>query len=248
MLWEYAEEKRGAREFALPRLPITNGLWLPADKALCVGLANDRGLLINAQNVHLVESNGQLYTEMVRNTIKIPNRRPYIGELTKLKFVHKLDYAYLDFLGGMNKHNVPWIATEFSENLTVDATVCITQMLSPRNNPIFSKQDSLLRTEAGEWIRNVYGVTELRIQRILMLLHRIFRKWRFRLVGKNGSVYSYSDSVSTMLLLKLQKFQEASKEHQTLFPEIGHDSFIRGSELVSQSKKTRRTKSGNQKA
>lgn len=219
ILWKFTQEKAKARQFALPLKPIKRGIWLPGDQALCVKSAYDLGLLSNIQIAYLVERDYAIYQKMVETTSDLPGRRPFYGNLDNLVLDGPIDYAYLDYYGGINKRNALWMAKELSPHLEESATICITQMLAARNNPLMRNQDKLLRTDAGSFIRNHYGSLKIQYQRLLLLIHRIFRKWDFEIVPNDrGSIYEYSDSVTTMLLLKLVAFRLSP--HQYLFPEV----------------------------
>jgi hypothetical protein len=216
VFWQYAKEKKKARQFALPDREIVNGIWLPADQALCVRLAYENNLMRRIENAILVENDPTIYQKMLDVTTDIPCRRPFLGNLTKINLTFKVDYAFLDYLGGMNVHTAPWMASELSNHLREGATVCITQMLALRGNRLLPKQDFLLRTDAGSFIRNHYGSLKLPYQRILLLVHRIFRDWDFEIVpNEYGHIYEYADSVTTMLLLKLVNFRRST---YNLFP------------------------------
>ena len=207
MLWEYAQNKKEARQFALPAQKIINGIWLPSYSGLCVKLAYERGLLRTAKRVILVEKDSDSFRQMEQNTTNIPRRQLLNCDLVEVKLDCQIDYAYLDFCGGINRVIARWISGELSPHLASNATICITQMLAKRNNKILSEQDQFLRTEAGTCIRNAYGVLPLPYQRLLLLIHRLFNKWDFQIEGKDGEIYKYADSVSTMLLLKLVNFR-----------------------------------------
>ncbi len=208
MLWAYATAKKKAREFALPGRPVRNGIWLPAGEALCVRLASQHGLLRAAKTVWLVEVDPDEYARMVENTRQIRGRRLYCGRLENLRLDGLIDYAYLDFFGGVNRDNACWIQNELSPHLDKGATICVTQMLAARNNPIFRQQDGLLRQECGTQLRSDYGVMGIIHQRILMVMHRLFHRWDFDVVvGPDGSLFQYRDSVSTMLLVRMTNFR-----------------------------------------
>jgi hypothetical protein len=219
MFWRYCPEKAKARKFVLPSLPVTNGIWLPAGEALCVKAAYEAGLLSSAKNLFFVEGKGEEYEKMLETTSHLKNRRPFCGDLANLKLNCKIDYAFLDYLGGINTPIGHWMANELSVNIKEGAQICITHMLACRKNKLLLGQDAILRSPAGSFIRSNYGVLSLALQRILLLVHRVFREWDFEIVPDNdGKIYKYSDSVITMLVLKLVNFRPSP--HSSLFPKL----------------------------
>lgn len=220
MFWSYHKNKDRIREFILPKKPIQVGIWLPADECCCVKKAYKAGLLDEAREIHLVERDLDLYEKMVINAPVLPSIKPFYGKLENLVLQQQVDYAYLDYLGGMNRIVSQWMAGTLSPKLTEGATVAITQMLAKRSNKLISAQASLLRQKEGVLVNRCYGHQHPDMQMMLILLHRIFCDWDFEIASDTkGGIPQYRDTVNTMLVFKLVNLRRSERHFRPLNPE-----------------------------
>lgn len=210
--WAYRKNKDAIRRFVLPNYKIKSGIWMPADECCDIKMAESEGLLSKATSLILVESNYKIYCKMKQNAPNIPAIKCVHSKIEILDKIPKIDYAYLDFMGGINNSISKWMSNVLSHNIFEMATIAITQMYCPRNNKIVLAQKPLLNKKEGEFINRYYGYQPENIRLILILLHRIFYMWDFSIEGEE--IPKYKDSVNSMLCFKLVNFR---KEKSSVF-------------------------------
>ena len=209
MLWHNLRKKDRVRNFILPRKPIVHGIWLPAGECLCIKMAEKYNLIKNSKKIILVEKEKHIYDKMVKNMPKHLNVSPFFGELEKLRLNCKIDYAYLDFLGGLKRSVCEWVSQVLNDHIAVGATIAITQTYNRRNNKTILEQQHRLYGEEGRLIRYYYKKPKENIQRILLLIHRIFYSWDFEIdtMDDNLAVPHYQDTQTSILVFKLVNFK-----------------------------------------
>ena len=212
--WQLHKKKQEIRKFVLPDNPITNGIVvLPAQTWLDVTELDENKKLNDVEIIYAVEKELEIYQEMELNSPKHLPVKCVKGKLEKLKLNHSIDYAYLDFLGGMARPVALWMQNSLSNQLTENATVAITQIYATRGSGIIPEQDEFLRGKEGRDIRGQrykeLGHLDKRMQRLLCLIHRIFNMWDFTLeVLDEGEIPIYQDVAHKMIVFKLVDFRK----------------------------------------
>lgn len=217
--WDYHKNKDIVRSFVLPNKPIINGIWLPGDGCLCINKAAEKGLLNKSKSLLLVERNGCIFNQMRSNAPKFAAIKCTNAKLEQLRLENKIDYAYFDFLGGITRNIAGWLIKEFSPRITKGATIAITQIYATRGSKILPEQDVFLNTPDGTKIREMYGRDNMHIQRVLLLLHRIFHLWHFDIennLNQDGKIHIYRDRLHKMMVVKLTNFRKPSLNFQPL--------------------------------
>ena len=208
-MWCYRKNKAVMRDFVLPNKPIINGIWLPGSECLCVRKAVDQGLLKKAKSIILVEKNHKDFTEMLKSAPSLLAVKCVYSALENITLDRFIDYAYLDFLGGLSQSVSRWISNVLSPHLVKNAVIAITQIYATRGSKIIPEQDVFLKGPEGREIRFRYGTLDLHTQRLLILLHRIFSLWDFDIeTDAVCKIPIYRDVQHKMMVFKLVNFRE----------------------------------------
>lgn len=219
-IWEFRGNKNLIRELALPNRPITNGIWLPRKDWLCTTLALRRGLLARAKNIIAVERERKAYEAMCNNAPAHPAIRCIHIDLSRLSLPCKIDYAYLDFYGGLKVSECLWMANELSSHLVSDATIAITQIMACRASVVVPAirnllSDRVYRRTIAKMYEDYDGQLSIHLKSRLLLLHSIFRNWDFEIEPGDdqhadedyGTLPVYRDVTHRMVLFKLVDFK-----------------------------------------
>lgn len=218
--------KQAVRQFVLPDGPINNGIWLAAGKSLCVNHAYQQGLLDTARSVTLVEKDEEVFKNMVASAPPLKSVRCLRTSLEHLRVDDMIDYGFFDFFGGLTEPVSRWMSLQLSPNLGHGATIGITQIVAYRGNKLIPAQEKHLSTSQGTEIRRCYGDKDLRIQCLLLLLHRIFHQWEFCIEEANKPPYysddfkipKYQDKQHFMMVFKLVDFRKPTKKAFRFLP------------------------------
>lgn len=217
MPWDYHENKDVIRSFVLPEKPVKHGgIFLAGSKCMCINKFVENNLANNAPNnsILLIERLPNVFLEMKQNSPKLPSIKCIHGKLEKLKLNHKIDYAFLDFLGGLSNPISMWMNQMLSPNLIEGATVAITQIFARRGNKIIPQQQTEIYKPEAKNFRMMYSMFNHHTQQVLMLIHRIFHLWDFDIETNNDDkIPRYRDVSHYMTVFKLINFRKSQNNY-----------------------------------
>jgi len=96
---------------AIDDVIVGDSIWFPASQALCVLQAQQMGLL--TQNTILVEKDASIIDDFDQITEHLPNRIIHHGELSALKLINDVSYAFFDLNGCMDEKIARWVVENF---------------------------------------------------------------------------------------------------------------------------------------
>jgi hypothetical protein len=128
--------KNLSREMATDFSLRKSALFLPADTAVDLLLAEQKGMISKCTKLTLVERHPQR-SNTLRQIVKSSgwtNARIHPDELHNLVLTHNLDYAWIDLNGTVDFFLAQWITEELSIKLISYSVLCLTQEYCWRNN------------------------------------------------------------------------------------------------------------------
>lgn len=211
--WNNRLQKVDARNYALESVGLRkSSLWLPGSGCLCIREAVKKGIVGRDSSVILVERS-QSVIDLVKhyadNRLKNQNVVIHFGELSSLHLSSSLDYAFIDFMGGLNHSIVEWMKGELSQNLLPGATVCVTHSYGWRNNKFLDRVYAYCKSDGiVEWNNLVdqIGSDDRNIVLPLFLLNSSIKG-----TASISWPMKYQDSQRSMLLYKIENIQPESE-------------------------------------
>ena len=203
--WTNREQKAEMREHAMPPSPVRNSLWMPGGSCLCVKEALSRDLLVPDGNHYFVERDPDIAVSIKRFIQSRSWRREpilHVGELSNLDLPQPLDYAFFDFLGGLDKSVAEWL---HEVELTDGGSLSFTFAYGWRRNLFMERcKEVLCHTDY------FYDLSvELRIDNPVILLYLANLKTVLdRYDSDSMQPIQYQDSRNSMILYRLRNFRQ----------------------------------------
>lgn len=216
MTWdiESRPQKEDARSYALSDRAIKHAsLWLPGESCLCLMKALESGVLSPHNRVIAVERDARFICGMRRSLNKIRwHHAPYIfqGDLADLKIPWLLDFAFLDFLGGLESSVAYWMTRELVHRMVDGSNISITQSYGWRNNKfmyLMYQSVQLGWRDVYREFRHHLRIYDTYIVFPLFIFKCIFNRFDFAI----RCPMWYQDTVRSMIVYKLENFRHLSR-------------------------------------
>jgi hypothetical protein len=201
--------KKTARQIALDFKsdPKYAGVYFPGEDCKCVKNSLEMGTINREKMLYLVEHDSKVCK--IVNQYALDNLMQYHvhnGEAHYLKINHKIDFAYLDFIGSINEYIYDWIATEIVPNLAPISRIsfCFNYAWRPEvpflewKYQNYLKQDKIFDISSKFETENSHQIATY-----LLLLKGLFPNHEF-VFNEYKPYFKYNDNINPMVLYTLE--------------------------------------------
>jgi hypothetical protein len=221
MDWSDRPNKQVSREYVLNGYKQCHAaLFLPGwDEAVgeCgqdIRTALRMGILDREKPLYVVEKNYE-WAPLIEADLKALGFTKivmHIGELSEVKFEHRLDFAFIDLMGCLTLSICEWMRDTLAPALAKGAIVALTVAYCKRNNHFIDAAERVMFKGRDDYkditraMRDLYKIEGGEKLLPFLLVKAIFQHHSFAY----NPLFKYNDNVVSMLSFKFTEFAKAN--------------------------------------